>query len=161
MIEEETEPTTEVEEEEETEPTTEVEEENSQLTKLKVKIPYDEDIFGTNENYLNILNDLLEDSKSILLETLYPFLDDFTDVQVPSKYENWQLRCCVELYNMADKQGITNYSENSLSWTKLSDGLSNSLMDKLISKVGVPSRSQIKRVSDGVYNVTYDSRQGE
>lgn len=115
-----------------------VQEDSPQLAKLKVKIPYDEDIFGDNNNYEAILNDLLEDSESILLETLYPFLDDFTNVEIPSAYLNWQLRCCVELYNMADKQGITNYSENSLSWTKLSDGLSNSLMNKLTSHVGVP-----------------------
>lgn len=115
-----------------------VQADSPQLAKLKVKIPYDEDIFGNNENWVTVLNDLLEDSQSILLETLYPFLDDFTNVEVPKAYLNWQLRCCVELYNMADKQGITNYSENSLSWTKLSDGLSNSLMNKLTSHVGVP-----------------------
>lgn len=107
-----------------------------QLEKLKVKIPYDEDIFETNENYLVVLNDLLEDSKNILLETLYPF-EDFTELAVPKKYYGWQLRCCVELYNLADKQGITNYSDNGISWTKLSDGLSNSLMDKIVSHVGV------------------------
>lgn len=107
-----------------------------QLEKLKVKIPYDEDIFETNENYLIVLNDLLEDSKNILLETLYPF-EDFTDLTVPKRYYGWQLRCCVELYNLADKQGITNYSDNGISWTKLSDGLSNSLMDKIVSHVGV------------------------
>ena len=117
------------------------EELQGQLEKLKVKIPYDEDIFETNGNYENILNDLLEDSKNILLETLYPF-EDFTDTEVPKQYYGWQLRCCVELYNMADKQGITNYSENSLSWTKLSDGLSNSLMNKIVSKAGVPKRKE-------------------
>jgi len=117
------------------------EEENPQLTKLKKKIPYDEDVFETTENYEDVLNDLLDDSKDILLETLYPF-DDFTDLEVPTQYYGWQLRCCVELYNMADKQGITNYSENSLSWTKLSDGLSNSLMNKITSKVGVPKKKE-------------------
>ena len=123
-----------------------VQEDSPQLTKLKVKIPYDEDIFGDNSTYEAVLNDLLEDSQNILLETLYPFLDDFTNVEIPSAYLNWQLRCCVELYNMADKQGITNYSENSLSWTKLSDGLSNSLMNKITSHVGVPKP---KETSEG------------
>lgn len=111
------------------------------LAKLQTKIPYDEDVFGSEDNYDTVLNDLLEDSKSILLETLYPF-EDFADYEVPKQYYNWQLRCCVELYNMADKQGITNYSENSLSWTKLSDGLSNSLMNKLVSNAGIPRRKE-------------------
>lgn len=116
------------------------EEKIAQLDKLKIKIPYDEDIFETNENYEIVLKDLLEDSQNILLETLYPFLDDFTDIEVPKAYYNWQLRCCVELYNLADKQGITSYSENSLTWAKLSDGLSNSLMNKITSHVGVPKK---------------------
>ena len=128
----------------------------TQLEKLQIKIPYDEDIFGSNENYLVVLNDLLEDSKNILLETLYPF-DDFEDYEIPEKYYNWQLRCCVELYNLADKQGITNYAENSLSWTKLSDGLSNSLMNKINSYVGTPKKrlESSSPLPEGTFNLVY------
>jgi hypothetical protein len=131
-----------------------------QLEKLKVKIPYDEDIFETNENYEVVLKDLLEDSKNILLETLYPF-EDSTDLAVPKRYYGWQLRCCVELYNLADKQGITNYSENSLSWTKLSDGLSNSLMNSITSHVGVLKSVDGQRAKSGVFNVVWDSKSGD
>jgi len=108
-----------------------------QLLKLQSRIPYDEDLFGTNENYLTALNELLEDSKSIALETLYPY-EDTTEMDLPSKYNNWQIRCCVELYNLADKAGLSSYTENGISWSKYSDGLSNFLMNKLTSKVGVP-----------------------
>ena len=131
-----------------------------QLAKLKEKIPYDEDVFGSNETYEKVLTDLLNDSKDILLETLYPF-EDFSDYAIPKKYYGWQLRCCVELYNMADKQGITNYSENSLSWAKLSDGLSNSLMDKIISNVGVPMPMERRKAKSGVYNVVFDTNRGD
>lgn len=115
-----------------------------QLPLLQDKIPYDEDVFGEEDNWDLILNDLLTDSKSILLETLYPFDDDLVieETPIPPKYYNWQLRCCVELYNMADKQGVVNYSENGLSWSKLVDGLSNSLMNKLNSHVGIPKSSK-------------------
>ena len=112
-----------------------------QLPKLIVKIPYDEDIFESEENYQKVLKDLLESSKYIALETLFPF-DDFEDYFLPKKYYNWQLRCCIELYNLADKQGLTNYSENSLSWAKLTDGLSKDLMYKLTSKVGIPKKNE-------------------
>lgn len=125
-----------------------------QLAKLKVKIPYDEDIFESEENWVNVLTDLLRDSRYILLETLYPF-EDFSNLAIPSRYYNWQLRCCVELYNLADKQGITNYAENTISWTKLSDGLSNTLMNKLVSKVGIPRPSDIQEVNNNVYNLVY------
>ena len=111
-----------------------------QLPKLIVKIPYDEDIFESEEKYQKVLKDLLESSKYIALETLFPF-DDFEDYLLPKKYYNWQLRCCIELYNLADKQGLTNYSENSLSWAKLTDGLSKDLMSKLTSKVGIPKKN--------------------
>ena len=116
----------------------------TQLPLLQDKIPYDEDVFGDEDNWELILNDLLTDSKSILLETLYPFDDDLVieETPIPPKYYNWQLRCCVELYNMADKQGVVNYSENGLSWSKLVDGLSNSLMNKLNSHVGIPKSSK-------------------
>lgn len=115
-----------------------------QLPLLQDKIPYDEDVFEEEDNWELILNDLLTDSKSILLETLYPFDDDLVieETPIPPKYYNWQLRCCVELYNMADKQGVVNYSENGLSWSKLVDGLSNSLMNKLNSHVGIPKSSK-------------------
>ena len=112
-----------------------------QMPKLKSKIKYDEDIFGTYKEYEEIILDLLENSKSICLETLFPY-DDFSSYLLPKKYYNWQIRCCIELYNLADKQGITNYSENSLSWSKLTDGLSNDLMNKLTSRVGVPKKEE-------------------
>ena len=115
-----------------------------QLPLLKDKIPYDEDIFVEEDNWELILNDLLTDSKSILLETLYPFDDDLVieNTAIPKKYYNWQLRCCVELYNLADKQGVVNYSENGLAWSKLVDGLSTGLMNKLNSHVGIPKSSK-------------------
>lgn len=115
-----------------------------QLPLLQDKIPYDEDIFVEEDTWELILNDLLTDSKSILLETLYPFDDDLVieETAIPKKYYNWQLRCCVELYNLADKQGIVNYSENGLAWSKLVDGLSTSLMNKLNSHVGIPKSSK-------------------
>lgn len=116
---------------------------NTQLDKLKDRIPYDEDIFENKINYLQVLNDLLEDSKFIALEILFPY-EDYSEYELPSKYKNWQIRACIELYNLADKAGITNYSENGISWSKLSDGLSNKLMDGLTSKVGTPKRKELE-----------------
>ena len=112
---------------------------NEQLEKLKSRIPYDEDIFDNVENYQTALEELLEDSKSIALETLYPY-EDTSEMDLPARYYNWQIRCCLELYQLADKSGLTNYAENGITWAKLSDGLSNFLMNKLISKVGVPKQ---------------------
>lgn len=117
------------------------EEMETQLPKLRERITYDEDIFGNTNVWENILKQLLEDSKFIALEVLYPY-QDYSEFPLPKKYYNWQIRCCVELYNLADKQGFTNYTENSLSFTKLSDGLSNFLMNSLIPNVGIPKSSE-------------------
>lgn len=114
---------------------------NTQLDKLKVKIPYKEKVFKSEENYRAVLTGLLEDTRNIALNTLYPFIDDFETVELPTKYYNWQIRACVELYKWGSNQGIKSYSENGLSWTKDSDGaLSNALLDELVPKAGVPKR---------------------
>ena len=111
----------------------------AQLEKLKKRISYDEDIFTSQGNYEQVLNDLLEDSMYIGLSILFPF-EDFSTIEFPKRYYNWQLRTCVELYNLAGQTDIASYSENGLSWTKFKSGLPKDLLNELISKVGVPKR---------------------
>lgn len=115
--------------------------EEIQLENLKKRIPYDEDIFGNKENYENVLKALLDDAKNIALAEIYPY-EDFSQLDLPSKYLNWQLRASVELYNIGDKKGILSYSENGLSWTKDSGDLSKSLMGELTRKAGVPKKEE-------------------
>ena len=110
-----------------------------QIAKIKLRIPYDEDVFGTQENYDMAIEDLFNDSYAIVMEILYPF-ENWKEYALLPKYYNWQIRCCRELYNLADKTGFTNYAETGFSWTKLSDGLSNNLTIKLTSHVGVPQK---------------------
>ena len=110
-----------------------------QLPALKLRIPYDEAYFEDEDEWEQCLLDLLETSKSILFDKLFPF-DDTVEYVIPARRYEWQLRCCVELYNLADKSGLTSYAENDISWTKVSDGLSRHLMNQLISNIGVPKR---------------------
>ncbi len=99
------------------------------------------------ENYEQVLSDLLEDSMYIGLSILFPF-EDFSNIDFPTRYYNWQIRCCVELYNMAGTDNIASYSENGLSWTKFKSGLSQDLLNELISKVGTPKRVDTESESD-------------
>lgn len=108
-----------------------------QIDKLKERIPYDADRFGSTTIYTSVLNALLEDSKFKCLSILYPF-EDYSDYDIPTKHLNWQIRASVELYNLADKSGIVSYSENGISFAKLTDGLSLSLINELTPKVGIP-----------------------
>ena len=112
-----------------------------QLPALKERIPFDEAYFETQEEWENVLKQLLNTSKDILFDKLFPF-DDTVEYVIPARRYDWQLRCCVELFNLADKAGSTSYAENDISWTKLSDGLSRHLMNQLISNVGVPQPKQ-------------------
>lgn len=122
-------------------------EDNEQLKKLETRIPYEneENLFFSKATYRDYLKSLLEDSKNIALSTLYPFIDDFSDMKLPSKYYNWQLRACEELHKMQGNAGIKAYSENGLSWSRDNDGpLSNTLMSEIEpSYVGIPKRRDI------------------
>lgn len=109
--------------------------ENIQLDLLKQRIEYEETIFGDNETYELVLNRLLEDSKYIALSIRYPY-QDFSNMELPNKYKNWQLRCCQEIYNGIGTEGIKSYSENGLSWTRDSGYISYELRNEIESMVG-------------------------
>lgn len=117
------------------------------LPLLKARIPYDEDFFENTREWEVGLTNLLEDSRNILLSKLYPF-EDFSDYLIPLNKYNWVLRCCVEIFNLADKWGVTSYAENGLSWSRFSDGLSKSLTSELISHVGVPRKKIVEDIVD-------------
>lgn len=114
---------------------------NVQLPKLKSRIPYDIALHENRRTYEQILTDLLDDTKFMCLSLLFPF-EDYEEYDLPRRYYNWQLRACVELYNLADKISIKDYSENGISWSRLKDGLSEYLVNELVSNVYVPNTEE-------------------
>ncbi len=112
-----------------------MESETTQLDLLKERIEYDENIFTDNETYEKVLNRLLDDSKYIALSLRFPY-KDYSNIELPTKYNNWQLRCCEELYNGIGTQGIKSYSENGLSWTRDSGYVSYELRGEIEPMVG-------------------------
>ena len=114
----------------------------TQADKLKKKIPYDENKWENPVVHKAYLEGLLEDAKNIALAELYPFVEDYEDIQLPPKYKNWQIRACVELHQTGGMAGVKSYSEQGLSWTRVNDGcLSQSLLNELTPQVGIPKRS--------------------
>lgn len=109
--------------------------ENTQKDLLMQRIEYVETIFGDEDTYESVLDRLLEDSKYIALSIRYPY-QDFSNMELPSKYKNWQLRCCQEIYNGIGTEGIKSYSENGLSWTRDSGYISYELRSEIESMVG-------------------------
>ena len=112
-----------------------------QLEELEKRIPFDPSIHENKRIYEQILTDLLNDSKFMCLSLLYPY-EDYADYDLPKKHYNWQLRACIELYNLADKITLKDYSENGISWSKLHDGLSIYLTNELMSNVYIPESEE-------------------
>ena len=112
-----------------------MESETTQLDLLKERIEYNENIFTDNETYEKVLNRLLDDSKYVALSLRFPY-QDYSDIELPKKYNNWQLRCCEEIYNGIGTEGIKSYSENGLSWTRDSGYISYELRGEIEPMVG-------------------------
>ena len=108
---------------------------NAQLELLKQRITYKEEIFTSHEIYEKCLNRLLDDSKYIALSLRFPYRD-YSEMELPSKYNNWQLRCCEELYIGIGRQGIKSYAENGLAWTRDSSYLSTGLINEIEPMIG-------------------------
>ena len=67
------------------------------------------EVANITETYIKVLKRLLEDSKYVALSLRFPYLDYF-DMELPKKYNNWQLRCCVEIFQGIVSEGIKSYS---------------------------------------------------
>ena len=118
---------------------------NTQLELLKQRIVFEENVFSDIEIYEKVLNRLLEDSKYIALSLRFPY-QDYYEMELPKKYNNWQLRCCEELYKMIGTNGIISYSENGLSWTRDSGSISKSLRDEIEPMVGYIKYEEVENV---------------
>lgn len=112
----------------------------TQLNLLKERIEFDELIFTDNNTYEKVLNRLLDDSKYIALSLRFPY-DDYSNIELPKKYLNWQLRCSVEIYQEIGTEGIKSYAENGLSWTRDSGYISNELRSEIEPLPGVIKES--------------------
>ena len=111
---------------------------NSKLTQielLKERIPYEEYVFENRAIYDKTIERLLEDAKEDALSLRFPY-QDTTDMELPKRYYNWQLRCAEELYKLIGSVNIKSYSENGLSWTRDTANLSTFLVNKIEPFVG-------------------------
>lgn len=84
--------------------------------------------FGEKYPYLNNidLEMTYKLAKERIINALYPFRDDVTEI--PRKYEMKVLEVMEEIISTSDMRHYTSYSENGVSWSKLSTDL-ESLQD--------------------------------
>ena len=109
---------------------------NKQLEKLKKRIPQEAEM--TEENYVRVLTDLLEDSFSIAMNELFPYKKVLPEL-LPSRYENWQIRVCQYIHSNAEFLGLMSYEENGIKISFSSDNIPNSIMNELIPYAGAPN----------------------
>ena len=100
-----------------------------------VEYLYSNEVMVVYETYIKVLKRLLEDSKYVALSLRFPY-KDYSNIELPIKYKNWQLRCCEEIYNGIGTEGIKSYSENGLSWTRDSGYISYELRGEIEPLVG-------------------------
>ena len=103
------------------------------LVKMRISILGASD----NESQDDMFEFMLDNAKSVALDTLYPF---DLDAELPKTWrmDMWLVRCAIELYNRKDNDNVQSYSENGISVSYWSGKVSKSLLDELIPKAGVP-----------------------
>ena len=102
----------------------------TQLERLKIRI--------TDNVSEEVLEDILESAKNVILSRRYPFLSDSeypSDVEL--RYKDLQIRIAVEMYNKQGVEGQTSHSELGVNRTYESANVSESLLREITPKAGV------------------------
>ena len=88
----------------------------------------------------DLLTLLIEMAIDLAIRKLYPFKDDTSEIVLSHKYDYWCVLAAKEMYQNLGNESIKSYSENglSISYKELTNGVSNDLLNQLVSKVGVP-----------------------
>ena len=99
----------------------------TQLERLKIRI---------TENASDMeLEDLLESAKAVILSRRFPF-GDVPD-EIENRYKDLQIRIAVELFSKLGAEGELSHSENGVSRSYASAGVSEDLLREITPKGGV------------------------
>jgi hypothetical protein len=87
-----------------------------------------------------LLADCIESAKAIYLSLRFPYTpDNQLPAEVEQRYQDWQYRAALEIYSKAGAEGQSVHSENGISRTWDSSGISESLKREIVPKCGVIS----------------------
>ena len=81
------------------------------------------------------LEDILESAKAVILSRRFPFGDHPDEVE--NRYKDLQIRIAVEMFNKRGAEGETAHSENGVSRSYSSAGVSEELLREITPKGGV------------------------
>lgn len=103
------------------------------MTTLKLRL--NDETLSQNEA---LLKDALSSAEQVILARRYPFGRD-EDAEVPEEYQDLQVRIALDLINRMGAEGETSHSENGVQRTFETGGVSPSLLEEIVPKVGVPT----------------------
>lgn len=96
------------------------------LERLMVRIP--------EEKNIEILEEMLESAKDIILSLRFPF--GGTPDEVEPQYRGLQIQIAEDLYNRIGASGQLSHSENSINRSWGSEWVSSSLLMQIVPKCG-------------------------
>ncbi len=99
----------------------------TELERLKIRI--------TEKVDDNVLLDILESAKAVILSRRFPFGEQPTELE--DKYKDLQIRIAVEMFNKQGAEGEIAHSENGISRSYASASVSEDLLKEITPKVGV------------------------
>lgn len=99
----------------------------TQLERLKIRI--------TEKVDDNVLEDILESAKAVILSRRFPFGEQPTEIE--DRFKDHQIRIAVEMFNKIGAEGEIAHSENGVSRTYSSASVSEELLREITPKVGV------------------------
>lgn len=100
--------------------------ETQQLEKMRRKILKDSSDNSQDEEF----KDFLESAKFRYLDLVHPYDKDKTELTT-DREKMWQVDCAIELYELDGDENLISYSENGLSESYASAGLSKGLLNRL------------------------------
>ena len=99
----------------------------TQLERLKIRI---------TENATDAeLEDILESAKAVILSRRFPF--GVYPLDIEDRYKDLQIRIAVEMFSKRGAEGQTAHSENGVSRSYASAGVSEDLLREITPKAGV------------------------
>ena len=99
----------------------------TELERLKIRI--------TEKVNDDVLLDILESAKAVILSRRFPFGEQPTELE--NKYKDLQIRIAVEMFNKQGAEGEIAHSENGISRSYASASVSEDLLKEITPKVGV------------------------
>ena len=105
------------------------------LDRLKLRLEI------SNDEQDDLLEDIVQSATDLFLSLRYPVSDypedEYGDPVISRRWEDWILRCAIELYNKIGAEQQVTHIENGIHRTYDSGTISKSLMAEITPIVGI------------------------